>query len=62
MPGVVGEHGAAAGEAGAVGRVEALDLAVVERQHVVLRGFDPEQLLQLAQLLRFVRRQVVRPG
>ena len=50
LAGEVGEHAAPAREAGADADVEALDRAVVEREHVVLGGLDPEQVLQLAQL------------
>ena len=45
--------------AGEVG-VEALDAPVVERQHVVLRRLDQEQALQLGELLRLLRREIVR--
>ena len=41
-------------------RVEALDAAIVERQHVVLRRLDEEQPLQVGQLLGLFRREVVR--
>ena len=47
------------GRPGEVG-VEALDAAVVEREHVVLRRLDQEQALQLGQLLRVLRGEVVR--
>ena len=47
------------GPAGQVG-VDALDLPVVERQHVVLDRFDQPQPLQLVQLLGHLLRQVVR--
>ena len=46
------------GPAGQIG-VDALDLPVVERQHVVLDRFDQPQPLQLVQLLRHLLRQVV---
>ena len=42
--------------AGEVG-VEALEAAVVERQHVVLPGLDQEQALQLARACRAARRR-----
>ena len=41
---------------------EALDPAVVERQHVVLRRLDQEQALQLGQLLRVLGGEVVGLG
>ena len=47
------------GPSGEVG-VEALDPAVVERQHVVLGRFVVPELLELGELLRHLRRQVVR--
>ena len=39
--------------------VEALDAAVVEREHVVLAGLLEPELLQLGQLLRHLGCQVV---
>ena len=57
--GEVGEGIASGGEAGAVRHVEALDLAVINRQDIVFLGFLPEEFLEFFELRGFFRGEVV---
>lgn len=50
----VGKDAAPARQAGANADVEAFDLAVVEREYVVLGGLNPKQVLQFTELIRLL--------
>jgi hypothetical protein len=56
---IKGEDGSAGGEAGSVAHIPALELAIVQRQHVVLCRFDPEKVLQVTELLQVLYRQIL---